>query len=331
MASGSLHASRMLMGFAVALSVRAASVRGPFRLVLCATAALSLLAACRILSAAAFGTFAGAHTRFCAFSFAAGHVSLGALAMTTSHFALCVLRLTAGHVLAIYGRLLAARTFTRTRGGSVLVGSRWIDGLGCHDCCQRQDESKRFDFHKYLQIDFASGLCPLIVSDCGPRRRRDLDPENGAYLGGTKWGGRMFAHSTCRACLRHAARCRVTQPSLIRVTRSCWNGWKLCRGANGAAAVIRPARQARQCWGGAWLRMQVRTAVLVIMPRSLGLSARGEGHLQHARDQRDRGDTRYDSGRHANQRLDSQAVARQYVTAITRRCALAEQVFKRLS
>lgn len=71
--------------------------------------------------------------------------------------------------------------------------------------------------------------------------------------------------------------------------------------------------------------------MLVIMPRSLGLSARGEGHLQHARDQRDRGDTRYDSGRHANQRLDSQAVARQYVTAITRRCALAEQVFKRLS
>ena len=105
-----LHATGVLMRLPIALSTGAASLHGHFSFILCTAAGRNLFAASRIVAAAAFATFAGAHACFHVFSFAAGHVSFVVFAMTAGHGSLAVLTVATRHILAVCGRLVAART-----------------------------------------------------------------------------------------------------------------------------------------------------------------------------------------------------------------------------
>jgi hypothetical protein len=159
--SSYLHAARMLMRLAIALSA-ATAPGGSRRFVLSPTAGRAFFAASSIFSAAATGIFAGPHAGFRVLTLAAGHFGFRVFFMTAGHLSRGIFSVTTWHVFAVFGHLFAAGTCSRTGGGRVLIRNCRIGGLGPRRDRQGQNQSKHFDLHKYLQNQIRLGLAPVI-------------------------------------------------------------------------------------------------------------------------------------------------------------------------
>jgi len=198
-----LHSARVLMRVPIALAAGTASLGRSFGLSLGTPAVRAFLAAGRIFSAATSRSsiFAGPH---------AGFRLLPAATTRLAVTVLCIL-MTTGHVFAVFCRLLATGAWSRTGGWSRrFVRSGRTRRLGPGRCCQSQDQSKHFDFHKYLRISMPSlgALRPWlkvpVINGNVIGLARALNPENRAR---SQWSTNCAHHGDghCESSRRRRA------------------------------------------------------------------------------------------------------------------------------